>query len=686
MDAPLPWYNRSIGIPVMPGTLDEAVPNLRALLGLVEQTGGDLEAEVKWPGTQVTTLRSAVNRIGPCGLVRRPDRERIELTSASQAWLLDGTPETLIRALHNHVQFVGELLHEVDSSTGGLSQEELRSLAVEVYRMPWNTVDPVRKRTAWLRATGMIYLSFNNRVLLTERGAALLATLTIATADEVSGPGSTEPDPSRLITPPEGEIATALEALDEEGLRARHFGFGYMPRPVGSTVTGTIRDLVDVIGQNGERSHFIEQCVERFELIEQSAPRVLSMLTTVGLAVQTSATHYSLTPLAEAWNASRSDLDLVRIFHARIAVVGELLDAVEYHDRAPALSRYAVEQYAFRHDVDGVRVRLHLMAAAGLLQEYGLGRFRITPLGEAFRKDLPRLRAVSEIQRRKSPGTERTSQKVESTRDREASNEIIASELLAAGRDSENPDRLERAVRDAFRYLGFEAEQLGGSGKTDVLVSFSDSPGRTTIVSVDAKSAATGVVAEGSINFDTLGEHRKRHEATFSCIVGPTFHASRLPKWAKERDVALVETELLAAAVRRQSELALGTIEIAGIFDTSRDPAEVLNSAWQKAERRNQILTSVIAALSREAETADEVTRGTLSLDNLYFLLRNDLEVKPDPESIGQAVAFLASPFVASVSSTAKNVYVATEKPATIARKLRALALAAQKAADLLEA
>ena len=48
--------------------------------------------------------------------------------------------------------------------------------------------------------------------------------------------------------------------------------------------------------------------------------------------------------------------------------------------------------------------------------------------------------------------------------------ETLAAEIIEASTDSRNPDRFERAVRDAFDFLGFEAQRLGGPGKTDVLL------------------------------------------------------------------------------------------------------------------------------------------------------------------------------------------------------------------------
>lgn len=690
MTSPLPWHERKTSIPVMPGSLEDAIPRLRALLRLTDEAHGHLDRTVVWPtDDQTITLRDGLKKLGRCGLIRRIDRDTVELTQSAKEWIADGDELQLIQILHENSRFVGELLFVISNSPNGLTHEEIRVIATESYRLPWENIHPVRKWTAWLRAAGCAFLRFDSRLEITDTGRKLLSQIKVATPDDVNGPDPSTLQTSGLLVEPTALIQAAINELDDVKLRNRSFGYGYIPRPTGSTIPATIRTLMTMVGNEVERSQFIGKCCETFALGEPLGPRPLATLTTLGLIIQTGATTYAATALGREWLESGTELDLVLIFHARLAVVGELLDAVELHDKAPALSEYATKKYGFRHDVDGIRIRLHLLTAAGLLQEYALGRFRITKLGAAFRDGLPRLRADESDQNVVHPaapgGIEDPrfeNQTILSEPAPAAASEAIAEELIKAGLDSANSGRLEAAVRNAFRYLGFDAELLGGPGRTDVLVSFSASPGETVLVAVDAKSANSGVVAEGSINFDTIGEHKKRHNATLSCIVGPSFHQSRLPRWAKEREVALLETDLLASAVRKQDSMGLGTRELAKIFNSNEDPEASLMDAWSKAERKNRLFSSVIVALSREAQEADNVTKGSLSLDNLYFLLRSDLESKPDPIEIEQSVSLLASPLISSATETSGN-YVITEHPATIARKLRALALAVEKAAEL---
>src|SRR5699024_86870 len=59
-------------------------------------------------------------------------------------------------------------------------------------------------------------------------------------------------------------------------------------------------------------------------------------------------------------------------------------------DRAPDLARAAVQHYGLqRVDVGGVRTRLQILKAAGLIYERANWRYQATPLGENFAHTFP---------------------------------------------------------------------------------------------------------------------------------------------------------------------------------------------------------------------------------------------------------------------------------------------------------
>jgi hypothetical protein len=107
----------------------------------------------------------------------------------------------------------------------------------------------------------------------------------------------------------------------------------------------------------------------------------------------------------------------------------------------------------------------------------------------------------------------------------------IESELRKAARDSKNPGRLEAAVADAFSFLGFTAERVGGSGETDVLLTAPLGKQRYRVV-VDAKSTSQARVADSQIKWHAIKHHREKSGARYACIVGVGFAGGYLEQEA----------------------------------------------------------------------------------------------------------------------------------------------------------
>jgi hypothetical protein len=170
-----------------------------------------------------------------------------------------------------------------------------------------------------------------------------------------------------------------------------------------------------------------------------------------------------------------------------------------------------------RSDVGGIRNRLQLLKAAGLIVERANWRYQSTPLGEEVASRTP-LQAAADLSAPQRPETNSVSQ-VELNLDTER----LCRELLEAGVASDTPIRLEKAVAAAFAFLGFDARHIGGAGKTDVLLTLVMPGGRPVRTIIDAKSARSGVVNENAVSFDTLIEHKKHHDADFVGLIGPSF-------------------------------------------------------------------------------------------------------------------------------------------------------------------
>ena len=180
----------------------------------------------------------------------------------------------------------------------------------------------------------------------------------------------------------------------------------------------------------------------------------------------------------------------------------------------------------------------------------------------------------------------------------------IADGLTLAAVDSGSPARLEAAVAEALRFLGFEADHIGGPGRADVVAYAELGVDRYSIV-LDAKSAGQGRVMEGQIDWVTIQEHQRHERADLSCVVGPAFAAGRLPERAREYRTRLLSAEQLAGVVRLHAETPLNLAELRPLFSDAPDLETVireLRTAAAERARRGRLLRRLL-------ETIDNLNR-----------------------------------------------------------------------------
>ena len=177
---PLPWSHRASAMPWLPGGNDGQLATLKAVL-LTARSGAFGNTEVALgdpPGGETIRLSSAGSRLQPTGLLSRGDHDVWLPSPDALSWLETEDPTLLIAVLHSRVRFVGELMALVAASPR--THAELNDLGTQMYQLNWSTLDQVRRRTAWLRATGFAELRFDNVVELTPAGEQLLRCLKLA--------------------------------------------------------------------------------------------------------------------------------------------------------------------------------------------------------------------------------------------------------------------------------------------------------------------------------------------------------------------------------------------------------------------------------------------------------------------------------------------------------------------------
>lgn len=182
---------------------------------------------------------------------------------------------------------------------------------------------------------------------------------------------------------------------------------------------------------------------------------------------------------------------------------------------------------------------------------------------------------------------------------------LSAANTLSDARNS--PDRLEAAVCDAFRSLGFDVTPLGQKGEPDGVAAAhlsADERGRSRRyrVSLEAKSKETSgaKVSAKSVGIAGIARHRDKRECEHAIVIGPAFPTSqgdtsalgeqindeRKKSRALEEDktITLITVDDLAKLVRLRPVKQVGLQKLRELFQKCSLPEE--SSAWVESIRQ----------------------------------------------------------------------------------------------------
>ena len=162
---------------------------------------------------------------------------------------------------------------------------------------------------------------------------------------------------------------------------------------------------------------------------------------------------------------------------------------------------------------------------------------------------------------------------------------------------SSKPEEFETAIAAALAFLGFEAEQVGGSGDTDVVAEAPLGVDRYVVIA-DGKTTARGRVSEAQINWPAIEEHRERRGADHAVVVGPAFAGGNLLSRAKQFHVTLLTTQQLVTLVELHELTPFTLEELRPVFargaDVDSATLDELRAFGQQISRRWALLSSLI--------------------------------------------------------------------------------------------
>jgi hypothetical protein len=412
---------------------------------------------------------------------------------------------------------------------------------------------------------------------------------------------------------------------------------------------------------------------DRFGLKRSSVDSMMPFMRAAGLLREVKRSIFVATPAAKAWLQSGSDIDFIRILHANMRFIGELIRAAK-----DGIQRNALYQEGALYGMNKEKVRwlTSFIVESGLVVETSWSSIQATPTGLRFIETLPLAEPSAP-----ASGTEIASGSATAQPTLEEQSEVsrITESLIRTSTDPSADGRtsgaaFEVSIERAFQQMGFQAQRISGPGDTDVLVQWYDDGGSLRTAIIDGKSTSSGHVTHTSVSDVAISEHKEKNAAEFVAIVGPSFSGGTLKKAAEKQGWLLITAEELANLVGFADTLGLRPAEIGIIFELP-DGQSRLADLIDSRQRELDIVSLVISRLKDEMETGEAVSPRDISL------MERRTQLAPNVDELIETFSFFShfAPEVVRVVEEEQDPKYVTYRIGDVqsaARRLRSLAVA----------
>jgi hypothetical protein len=234
----------------------------------------------------------------------------------------------------------------------------------------------------------------------------------------------------------------------------------------------------------------------------------------------------------------------------------------------------------------------------------------------------------------------------------------IISDLKERQFKSESPTDFEESIKDAFIFLGFEGELIGGKGDTDVLLTANIGQ-MSYKVNVDGKTSKSGKIIDRQIDWISLRDHKKKNKANFVVLVGPSFSGGNLEERAEEYNVLLLKTDDLIKLLEAHSKFPFTLAELRDFFTGKGGRSSQLEDLLTQNLLRRNLLEQFKIILEEMRSLQDRL--GYFTFDSLAGREKiEQLEIEPD--DIDYIIRLLELPFINGVKKISENRYILTIK------------------------
>lgn len=239
----------------------------------------------------------------------------------------------------------------------------------------------------------------------------------------------------------------------------------------------------------------------------------------------------------------------------------------------------------------------------------------------------------------------------------------IIERLRSSQFKSESYTEFEAALKDSFNFLGFEAELIGGSGDTDVLLVANI--GRESFkINVDGKTSKSGKITDRQIDWISLRDHKNKRKADFVVVVGPDFAGGNLRARAEEYSISLLKTENLIKLLEAHSKFPFTLTELRDLFTESGDISSQIEDLLAQNTSRRNLLEQFRIIIEEMQSLQDRL--GYFTYESLAGREKiEELEINSD--DIDYIIRLLKLPFINGVKEIEENKYILTMKIKDIA-------------------
>ena len=217
----------------------------------------------------------------------------------------------------------------------------------------------------WLEVLGYVEWLSGNKLQVTGEGIDALARWELVTPEAIQ---LREEEPAVANIPPApASIEALLDKLtrDPRAHESRNTYNIWVPSPASSpNKIANMRICIEATAEPIEKEDLLSFIADTFGLKRSSVESMMPFMRAAGLIQEIRRGVYSATPAARAWLETGSDLDYVRIIHAHMRYVGEILRVA-----APEALRSEVYAQGSQYGMNRDKVRwiLNFLVEAGLI-------------------------------------------------------------------------------------------------------------------------------------------------------------------------------------------------------------------------------------------------------------------------------------------------------------------------------